>query len=174
MRTDSSGRMFAAAVFFGWLFAVLSCNGFFYKNIINYEILYRGITDYWRHASMRNRTDRIVLLLLRFLEMTAVFAVTRCRHRKAGSLLLAALFSFAGGMNFVIFIWSCGLAGGILFLVSGFPQNLAYLVCLFFLLFSGWSDRPVKKDRLISMTVFLLAVGIWMELYVNPLLVKYL
>ena len=64
------------------------------------------------------------------------------------------------------------MAGGFLFLAAGFPQDLAYLPCLFLLLVSGRSDRTMQKDRFFCIILFLLAGGIWMELYVSPLIVK--
>ena len=85
MRTDRFIITLAAAVFAGWLFAVLLCNGVFYKDIVNYEVLYGEMADYWSRVSLRGRADRVFLLVARFLEMAAVFAVTRCRFRKTGS-----------------------------------------------------------------------------------------
>ncbi|HBM46689.1 MULTISPECIES: hypothetical protein [unclassified Clostridium] len=172
MRTDRFIITLAAAVFAGWLFAVLLCNGVFYKDIVNYEVLYGEMADYWSRVSLRGRADRVFLLVARFLEMAAVFAVTRCRFRKTGSLLLGILTGFYIGSNLSLFVWGRGIMGGVLFLVAGFPQDLAYLSCLFLLLFAGGSERPVQKDRLICITLFLLAAGIWLELYVNPLLLK--
>lgn len=51
------------------------------------------------------------------------------------------------------------MAGGFLFLAAGFPQDLAYLPCLFLLLVSGRSDRTVQKDRFFCIILFFAGGG---------------
>ena len=162
MRLERSITVLAAAVLAGWLLAVLLCNGLFYRNIVNYEILYHGMAECWAQAAVRSRTGKICLLAVRVLQVAAVACITCSRLRRTGSLFLGT----------AILVWSCGMAGGFLFLAAGFPQDLAYLPCLFLLLVSGRSDRTVQKDRFFCIILFLLAGGIWMELYVSPLIVK--
>ena len=172
MRTERWGKMLLAAALAGWLCAVLLCNGLSYRNIVNYEVLYHGAADSWSRAISRGRAGRIGLLALRLLELAVVFGVTRSRVRRAGSLFLGAAAGFSGGMFCCLMVWSRGAAGGLLFLAAGFPQDLAYLPCLFLLLISGISERTVQKDRLFCVILFLTAAGIWMELYVSPLILK--
>ena len=172
MRLERSITVLAAAVLAGWLLAVLLCNGLFYRNIVNYEILYHGMADCWAQAAVRSRTGKICLLAVRVLQVAAVACITCSRLRRTGSLFLGTAIGFCGGVFFSLLVWSCGMAGGFLFLAAGFPQNLAYLPCLFLLLVSGRSDRTVQKDRFFCIILFLLAGGIWMELYVSPLIVK--
>lgn len=172
MRTERWIRMLMAAVLAGWLGAVLLCNGLFYRNIVNYEVLYRGTAESWAQAAVRGRAGRICLLAVRLLETAAVFGMTRSRFRRAGSLLLGAAAGFSGGVFCCLMVWSRGAIGGLLFLAAGFPQDLAYLPCLFLLLISGISERPVQKDRLFCVILFLTAAGIWLELYINPLILK--
>ncbi len=172
MRLERSVSVLAAAVLAGWLFAVLLCNGLFYRDIVNYEVLYQGVADCWAKVPGRSRAGRISLLLVRVLQVATVYGVTHCRIRRAGSLFLGTAIGFCGGVFFSLLVWSRGMAGGFLFLAAGFPQDLAYLPCLFLLLVSGRSDRTVQKDRFFCIILFLLAGGIWMELYVSPLIVK--
>lgn len=172
MRLERSITVLAAAVLAGWLLAVLLCNGLFYRNIVNYEILYHGMAECWAEEAARNRAGRIHLLAVRVFQVAAVACITRSRLRRAGSLFLGTAIGFCGGVFLSLLVWSRGLAGGLLFLAAGFPQDLAYLPCLFLLLISGRSDRTVQKDRLFCIILFLLAGGIWLELYVSPLIVK--
>lgn len=172
MRLERSVTVLAAAVLVGWLLAVLLCNGLFYRNIVNYEVLYQGMADCWAKVSERSRTGRISLLLVRGLQAAAVYGMTRCRLRRQGSLFLGAVIGFCGGLFLSLLVWSRGVSGGLLFLASGFPQDLAYLPGLFLLLIRGMSERPVQKERLFCITVFFLAAGIWMELYISPLILK--
>lgn len=172
MRLERSVSVLAAAVLAGWLMAVLLCNALFYRNIVNYEVLYQGVADSWAKASERSRTDRISLLAVRVLQAAFVYGITRCRLRRAGSLFLGIAAGFGGGVLLSLLVWSRGMAGGFLFLAAGFPQDLAYLPCLFLLLVSGRSDRTVQKDRFFCIILFLLAGGIWLELYASPLIVK--
>ena len=172
MRLDRSVFALAAAGCFGWLSAVLLCNWLFYAGIINYGILYEGTVRYWAEMSERGKWDRIRLLAVRMAEMGAVFTVTRFRFRRAGSLFAGVAAGFAGGSFFTLLVWSRGVSGAFVFLASGFPQNLAYLPCLFLLLIAGVSERSAKKERLITITSVLLAAGIWLELCLNSLIVK--
>lgn len=172
MRLERSITVLAAAVLAGWLLAVLLCNGLFYRDIVNYEVLYQGMAGCWAKSSERGRTGQISLLALRVLQAAAVYGIMRCRIRRAGSLFLGIAAGFCGGVLLSLLVWSRGVSGGLLFLACGFPQDLAYLPCLFLLLIRGRSDRPVQKEHLFCITVFLLAAGIWMELYISPLILK--
>lgn len=172
MRLERSVTVLAAAVLAGWLMAVLLCNGLFYRDIVNYEVLYQGVADCWTKASERSRTGRISLLAVRVLQAAAVYGITRCRLRRAGSMFLGIAAGFCGGVFLSLLVWSRGVSGGLVFLASGFPQDLAYLPCLFMLLIRGRLERPVQKERLFCITIFLLAAGIWMELYISPLILK--
>ncbi len=172
MRTERWEKILAVAILAGWLGAVLLCNGLFYRSIVNYEVLYQGTADAWARAAARGRAGRISLLAVRLLEAAAVFGITRSHFRRVGSLLLGAAAGFSGGMFCSLMVWSRGAVGGILFLAAGFPQDLAYLACCFLLLVSGISDRPVQKDRLFCVVLLLIAAGIWLELYISPLILK--
>lgn len=72
MRLERSITALAAAVLAGWLLAVLLCNGLFYRNIVNYEILYHGMAECWAQAAVRSRTRKICLLAVRVLQVAAV------------------------------------------------------------------------------------------------------
>ena len=172
MRMERSLSVLAAAVLAGWLIAVLLCNALFYRNIVNYEVLYQGIAGCWAKGAEQDRTRRICLLAVRILQTAAVYVMTRSRLRRAGSLFLGFAAGVCGGMLLSLLVWSRGVSGGLLFLASGFPQDLAYLPCFFLLLICGRSDRPVQKKRLFCTMIILLAAGIWMELYVSPLILK--
>ena len=161
MRLERSITVLAAAVLAGWLLAVLLCNGLFYRNIVNYEILYHGMAECWAQAAVRSRTGKICLLAvpgsaggssgLHYLQQ----ASTDWKS-VSGNCHLA----FAVEWFFSLLVWSCGMAGGFLFLAAGFPQDLAYLPCLFLLLVSGRSDRTVQKDlAFFASILFLLAGG---------------
>lgn len=154
MRLERSITVLAAAVLAGWLLAVLLCNGLFYRNIVNYEILYHGMAECWAQAAVRSRTGKICLLAVRVLQVAAVACITCSRLRRTGSLFLGTAIGFCGGVFFSLLVWSRGMAGGFLFLAAGFPQNLAYLPCLFLLLVSGRSDRTVQKDRFFASFCF--------------------
>lgn len=127
MRLERSITVLAAAVLAGWLLAVLLCNGLFYRNIVNYEILYHGMAECWAQAAVRSRTGKICLLAVRVLQVAAVACITCSRLRRTGSLFLGTAIGFCGGVFFSLLVWSCGMAGGFLFLAAGFPQDLAYL-----------------------------------------------
>ena len=58
MRLERSITVLAAAVLAGWLLAVLLCNGLFYRDIVNYEVLYQGMAGCWAKSSERGRTGQ--------------------------------------------------------------------------------------------------------------------
>lgn len=172
MRTERRIIILMAAIMAGWLCAVLMCNGLFYKNIVNYEVLYQGVAECWERSAERGRMARISLLVFRILEMSVIFVLTVSRFRRAASLFLGSAAGFSGGIFFSLLIWSCGVSGGLVFLAAGFPQNLAYLPCMFLLWMNGISDRMLQKDRLLCLILFLTAIGIWLELMISPLILK--
>ena len=53
MRLERSITVLAAAVLAGWLLAVLLCNGLFYRNIVNYEIME------WQNAGLRQLCEAV-------------------------------------------------------------------------------------------------------------------
>ena len=94
MRLERSITVLAAAVLAGWLLAVLLCNGLFYRNIVNYEILYHGMAECWAQAAVRSRTGKICLLAVRVLQVAAVACITCSRLRRTGSLFLGTAIGF--------------------------------------------------------------------------------
>ena len=96
MRLERSITALAAAVLAGWLLAVLLCNGVFYRNIVNYEILYHGMAECWAQAAVRSRTRKICLLAVRVLQVAAVACITCSRLRRTGSLFLGTAIGFGG------------------------------------------------------------------------------
>ena len=109
MRLERSITVLAAAVLAGWLLAVLLCNGLFYRNIVNYEILYHGMAECWAQAAVRSRTGKICLLAVRVLQVAAVACITCSRLRRTGSLFLGTAIGFCGGVFFSLLVWSCGM-----------------------------------------------------------------
>ena len=114
MRLERSITAVAAAVLAGWLLAVVLCNGLFYRNIVNYEILYHGMAECWAQADVRSRTRKICLLAVRVLQVAAVACITCSRLRRTGSLFLGTAIGFCGGVFFSLLVWSRGMAGGFL------------------------------------------------------------
>lgn len=82
MRMERSLSVLAAAVLGGWLIAVLLCNALFYRNIVNYEVLYQGIAGCWSKGSELDRTRRIWLLAVRILQAAVVYVMMRSRLRR--------------------------------------------------------------------------------------------
>lgn len=172
MRTDRFWTALAAAALVGWIVSVLLCNWTFYTGIVNYEVLYQRVAACWDRALLLEKWERLRILAVRLLEMAGVAAVSRCRVRKAGSFLILFLVGFCGGMSLSLLVWSRGILGALLFLGAGFPQDLCYLLCIVLLLSKGCTRSMPSKERFFCATVFLLAAGILLELYVNPLLVR--
>lgn len=129
MRLERSITALAAAVLAGWLLAVLLCNGVFYRNIVNYEILYHGMAECWAQAAVRSRTRKICLLAVRVLQVAAVACITCSRLRRTGSLFLGTAIGFCGGVFFSLLVWSRGMAGGFLFLAALVSLRI-WLICL--------------------------------------------
>lgn len=96
MRMERSLSVLAAAVLGGWLIAVLLCNVLFYRNIVNYEVLYQGIAGCWSKGSELDRTRRIWLLAVRILQAAVVYVMMRSRLRRSASLFLGLA---AGGVR---------------------------------------------------------------------------
>ncbi len=170
MRLERSITVLAAAVLAGWLLAVLLCNGLFYRNIVNYEILYHGMAECWAQAAVRSRTGKICLLAVRVLQVAAVACITCSRLRRTGSLFLGTAIGFCGGVFFSLLVWSCGMAGGFCFWR---PVSLRiWLICLACSCFWSVEDRTGLCRRTGFCIILFCCRGIWMELYVSPLSVK--
>ena len=106
MRMERSLSVLAAAVLGGWLIAVLLCNALFYRNIVNYEVLYQGIAGCWSKGSELDRTRRIWLLAVRILQAAVVYVMMRSRLRRSASLFLGLAAGVCGGMLLSLLVWS--------------------------------------------------------------------
>lgn len=156
---ERSLSVLVAAVLGGWLIAVLLCNALFYRNVVNYEVLYRE----WRLLGEGIWAGPY--------QEDLASGSSGCRQQSSMSRAASEIQNWPATPDLLGFecSWSAGMepgvSGGFLFLASGFPQDLAYLPSFFLLLICGRSDRPVqKRTSYFNITIILLAAGIWMEL----------
>lgn len=100
-------------------------------------------------------------------------------------LIVIGWYGFSLGYLFVNALVSMGFQGMLFIVVSLLPQLLCYVPALFFLLQSMRADRhkPMRflgmhldgrtgRVRCLILAVGLLAAGIWLEAYVNPMMLK--
>lgn len=115
----------------------------------------------------------LYLLPIRLLPVGVMGVLAAAGARKTAAAGSVVWFGFLGGVLFVTSVMQMGMKGMILCVVAMFPQILLYVLAYAVILWSLYAWPAVRWS--FSKTVFTIlvfAVGILLEVYVNPVLLK--
>lgn len=173
MRIQENKKFFVLFYMLGFLV------GIFYANVFSKDyIASMGIFNEF-FLSQYAQTDVVMgeymwyVVRVRVLPLVLIGALSCTRLRKSVVVCFLAWTGFSSGMILTSAVMKMGLKGVILCLMSLTPQFVfyiaAYLVLLWYLF-----DYPKAKWNLTKTTFFLtlLGMGIILECYVNPILMK--
>lgn len=115
----------------------------------------------------------IYLLRLRIAPMLMLAGLSLTKMRKAAAVLFLFWTGISGGILISTAVLNMGIQGSIFCLIALFPQFLAYIPAYLVLIWYCYSYPQNRWNR--QKTVFIilmLSMGIALEIYVNPLLMK--
>lgn len=153
--------------------------GIFYANLVEQKyITANGIFSYYflsQYISIDVETEEYMLYVMktRLLPLACLFIAAQTKFKKATVVGCVLWTGFSSGMLIVASVLQLGAKGVLLCLIGITPHFvfyiMAYLVILWYL-----SNSPVSVWNR-GKTVFVvltMALGILMEVYVNPILMK--
>ena len=115
----------------------------------------------------------LYLLRLRLAPLFALAALSFTKARKASAVLFLVWTGFSGGVLISSAAAGLGIKGSLLCVTALFPQFLCYIPAYLILLWYCYSAPQVRWNRQKTIFVILaMAVGLILELYVNPVLIK--
>lgn len=113
------------------------------------------------------------LLRLRLLPFLAVLALSMTKMRRAAAALFLIWTGISAGILISTAVLSMGIRGSFLCIAGIFPQFIFYIPAYMILLWYCWAYPGSQWNR--QKTLFVvtaLAVGILLEIYVNPSIVR--
>lgn len=174
MRIFHSGKRQMAAFFVpGFLFGVLYMNLVAKKYMTETEIFSSVFLSKYPSVKIDIWSYLPYLLRLRLMPVIALAVSSFTRLRKAAAIFFLMWTGFTGGIALSLSADALGLKGSLLCAVSVLPQFLFYVPACVILLWYCLSAPRTQWNR--QKTVFLvitMTVGILLELYINPALVR--
>ena len=113
------------------------------------------------------------LLRLRLLPFLALLALSMTRMRRVAAALFLIWTGISAGILISTSVLSMGIRGSFLCMAGIFPQFSFYIPAYLILLWYCWSYPQSRWNRQKTLFVLMaLALGILMEIYVNPSIVR--
>ena len=113
------------------------------------------------------------LLRLRALPFLVLGGLSFTKARRAAAALFLVWAGASGGILISVAVLNMGIKGSLLCMAGLFPQFLLYIPAYLVLLWYCFAPSQGSWNRQKTLFVLLcMAVGIILELYVNPVLVK--
>ena len=98
-----------------------------------------------------------------------------CRWKKCFAILCLTICGFFAGMMSVVAVMQLGIMGILLCVAAIFPQGLFYVMgySILFLYWFRYPESRWNRAKLLFVSIMFLS-GIVLEVYVNPILVKFI
>ena len=113
------------------------------------------------------------LLRLRLLPFLALLALSMTRMRRVAAALFLIWTGISAGILISTSVLRMGIRGSFLCMAGIFPQFIFYIPAYLILLWYCWSYPQSRWTRQKTLFVLMaLALGILMEIYVNPSIVR--
>ena len=162
-------------VFFmpGFLLGIIYVNFVAKKYMAEPGIFSDYFLEQFRSATVDAREYIWYLLKIRAVPFLGLTGLSFTKARKAASDLFLVWTGISFGILISAAILSLGLKGSLLCVVGLFPQFLFYIPAYLVLLWHCYMiPRSSWNRQKIIFTSLMMAAGIMLELYVNPVLVK--
>lgn len=156
----------------GILIATIAANRLFASDLINYLVLYQWLSGGWE-KQMESPNSVILWVLLIRLSETALIALVcqraRYYHKQMGVYLMVCYFGVAIGLTIVLFTWCLGIKGILACLFVSFPHELFYCFVWGIMILRTELAGEHTNGRFYLLCMLLMAVGIIMEIWINPI-----
>jgi len=152
----------------GILFATAGVNRLFASGLVNYQVLYGYLEQGWKQGPGRSTFAVLKIVVIRSAQTAAVIFLCRGRFRQFFCCALPVLLGAGAGFSLVLLTWCRGAVGILLFVALWFPHGLCYLAVWTALFFRYVSGYEVRQQKFRSAVLALLALGILLEILINP------
>lgn len=156
----------------GMIPAALLMNRLIQSGVVNDRLLLEMLQKGWKQTAEGATWAVWRIVLIRLAELAGIIVLCQSRLRTAAVRLLPCFWGVSTSVRMVLLTWSKGAAGLFCFLFSILPHGIAYAVLCLLLLFRYSCHCEVRRGRFWSASVSLAALGILLEIYVNPFLLK--
>lgn len=173
MKILHSKRQLLALFMPGFLLGVLYVNLLAKKYVAEPGIFSEYFLDQFQTVKIEPGEYLWYLLRLRILPFLAVLALSMTKMRRVTAALFLLWTGMSAGILISTAVLSMGIRGSFLCLAGVFPQFIFYIPAYLILLWYCWAYPKSPWNR--QKTVFVLtalAVGILLEIYVNPSVVR--
>lgn len=162
-------------VFFmpGFLLGIIYVNFIARKYMAEPGIFSDYFLNQFQSSSIDAREYIWYLLRLRAVPFLVLAGLSFTKARKISAVLFLVWTGISGGILISAAVLNMGIKGSLLCIVGLFPQFLLYIPAYVVLLWHCYTAPQTHWNRQKTLFVSLaMAVGIILEMYVNPVLVK--
>ena len=153
--------------------------GIFYTNILvrerDYEdtIFQRDILVQFVNAEIMTERYSFYVIKERLLLLVSLAIIEMIKYRKVIAVIWLTIAGFIYGTMVSLSISELGGSGILVCVAGGMPQDIFYVMAIGFL-FQHWFSEPKRQWNITKMifVLFMCALGVITEIYVNPLLMK--
>lgn len=154
--------------------ATLLANRLFASGVVNYLALYEYVVQGWKRGTDQPGIwPALWILIIRLGETMVVSGVCLRASRSRKRAGIGCLFAYSGlvtGLSIVLMTWNRGVWGIFYSLTACLPHYLFYLAAWGLLIFHALSGYGTRTRRLKFVVMTLLAMGIFLEWRVGPVL----
>ena len=161
---------FATGIILGTMF----CNQMFGSGLVSYGVLYEYLERGWCAAVAAGPTFPWKVVCVRLAETAAVIGLAKSRIKRPLIFLFSAWTGICASALLTILTWSRGPSGFLYFLTSMSPHMIFYLTVWGLLILRYRSPYEIRRGRFWSAVFFLMAMGLVMEILVNPRFLTFL
>ena len=172
-------KMFRAQKVFPILYMVGFLIGILYVNLVADQYVNQSsiFSEYYlkQYASMGLAAGGYLVQLIgiRFSPFFVILMLGYTRYRKGIVILFLLWTGFSFGLLISIEIMSMGSRGVLFFLAGLFPQYLFYIAAYIILLWNVYVNQEIRWTiSKMTVTVGLILIGLFMEGWVNPLIIR--
>ena len=173
MRLRGDGKVFVLFCMLGFLIGILYTNIAAKDYVAGVGIFSDYFLDQYVQTEIVTQEYLWYLLKVRITPAVALLVLGCLRIRKGAVLGFLLWTGFLSGMFFTLAVMKMGGMGILFALTAAAPQFIFYITGFFILLWNLYNYPRTKWDASKTLVVLLLiSVGILLECYVNPVLVK--
>lgn len=169
----SRGRVMAGVYLLGFVVGILYTNVLAKADVVAVGMFGELALGRYRQTDFQTVSYLLYLCRVRLIPVGGLFLLSLTKIRRLAVIVLLVWSGFLCGIMFASAILRLGMKGMVLCIVSFVPQIPFYVFAYGILLLHLLYDRKIKWDFQKIMVISLaICIGIGLEWYINPLMVK--
>ncbi len=174
MKILHSKRQLAALYMLGFFIGIAYVNFLVKRYDSGVEIFGNHVLSIYKDAKIIAGEFIFYLIRMRMIPFLLLFCLVFTKLRKLSTVLCAVWTGFSCGMLISTAAIEKGIRGCVVCLGAVFPQILCYIPAYFVVIWYGYTFPKTRWN--IQKTLFVclaMGIGIILELYANPTIMKY-